>query len=221
VSRATATVASGPYTDSSSEPLVCQSGLGGSIDPDPFLAPNGDVYLLWKSDDNRFGRATSLWSQQLSADGLGFAPGSSPVRLLSATAAWEQGIIEGPAMTAVAFGRKYRYFLFYGAGPWDSSAAGIGYARCAGPTGPCTKMTTARPWLTGGTGATAGLGPSGPNVWVPNGASAMGPQQRLTYHAWSCPPGVTCTAPTGYSAGAVRSMWSDTIDFSSGSPVIA
>jgi hypothetical protein len=221
VSRATATVASGPFTDTSTGPLVCQTVLGGSIDPDPFQAPNGALYLLWKSDNNRFGHATTLWSRKISADGLGFAQGSFPTRLLSATAAWEQGIVEGPAMTAVAIGGRSRYFLFYGAGPWDSPAAGIGYARCSGPLGPCNKATTTAPWLTGGTDATSGVGPSGPSVWVPIGASSTGTIQQLTYHAWSCPPGATCTATTGYSGGAVRSMWTDTVDFSSGFPVIA
>jgi hypothetical protein len=220
VSAATANVASGPFTDTSTGPLVCQTVLGGSIDPDPFQAPNGKLYLLWKSDDNRFGRATSLWARRIRPDGLGFTAGSSPTLLLSATAAWEQGIVEGPTMTAVAVGRSYSYFLFYGAGRWDSPAAGIGYARCSGPLGPCTKLSTTGPWLTGGTGATAGVGPSGPTLWVPIGASPTGALQQLTYHAWSCPPGATCTAPTGYGGGAVRSMWTDTIDFSSGSPVI-
>jgi Glycosyl hydrolases family 43 len=219
VSRATATVASGPYTDSSSGPLVCQTVLGGSIDPDTFRAPNGSTYLLWKSDDNRFGHPTSLWSRKLSSDGLSFARGSSPTRLLSATASWEHGIVEGPAMTAVALGGRYRYFLFYGAGPWTSPAAGIGYATCSGPLGPCTKATTAAPWLACGTGTT-GVGPSGPSVWVPRGTSATGATQQLTYHAWSCPPGATCTAATGYGAGDVRSMWTDTVNFSSGSPTI-
>jgi Glycosyl hydrolases family 43 len=219
VSRAIATVASGPYTDSSSGPLVCQTVLGGSIDPDTFRAPNGSTYLLWKSDDNRLGHSTSLWSRKLSTDGLKFARGSWATRLLSATASWEHGIIEGPAMTAVALAGGYRYFLFYGAGPWTSPAAGIGYARCSGPLGPCTKVTTTAPWLTGGTG-TSGVGPSGPSVWVPLGTSATATTQQLTYHAWSCAPGATCTAPTGYGAGDVRSMWTDTVNFSSGSPTI-
>ena len=30
------------------------------------------------------------------------------------------------------------HFLFYGAGWWESPTAGVGYARCAGPMGPCT-----------------------------------------------------------------------------------
>jgi hypothetical protein len=51
------------------------------------------------------------------------------------------------------------FHLFYGSGDWSSAAAGIGYATCTSPLGPCTNRSGARPWL-----ATHGAaaGPSGP-----------------------------------------------------------
>jgi beta-xylosidase len=53
ISVATSASPAGPFTDNSSAPLLCQRSRGGSIDPQPFLAPNGALYLLWKSEAPR------------------------------------------------------------------------------------------------------------------------------------------------------------------------
>jgi len=50
ISRARAARPDGPYADESPRPLVCQTSLCGSIDPSPFVAADGTVHLLWKSD---------------------------------------------------------------------------------------------------------------------------------------------------------------------------
>jgi hypothetical protein len=80
--------------------------------------------------------------------------------------------MEGPTM--IMSGGSY--YLFYGAGNWDSSGAGIGYATCTSPLGPCTDRTTVGPWLAS---YGAVLGPSGPHVFADTAGSA-----RLAYHAW-------------------------------------
>jgi hypothetical protein len=205
---------------------VCQSNLGGSIDPNPFRAPDGTLYLQWKSDNNRFGDfPTTLWTRQLTADGLSFPWWSRTNSLLSADASWEHNIIEGPAMTAVARpSGGYWYFLMYGAGNWTSDQAGIGYAVCSGPLGPCTKVTTRSPWITTGTTGTGGVGQAGPSFYTLGSSSPYATTQQLAYHGWFCPPGATCpNPPTGYSgpSGPVRALWINTIGFSSGSPILA
>ena len=51
ISVATATQPQGPFVDTSTAPLECQPSSGGSIDPVPFIDTNGNIYLLWKSND--------------------------------------------------------------------------------------------------------------------------------------------------------------------------
>jgi hypothetical protein len=155
---------------------VCQVQNGGSIDPSVFAAPDGRRFLIWKSDDNGIGEPTRIGAQELAADGLSLV--GPRMRLLSATAHWQAGVIEGPSM----FASGGRFYLFYGANHWDSSSAGIGYAVCDSPLGPCTNMSTVSPWL-----ATSGaaIGPSGPDVFIgPDGSP------RLAYHAWYSTSGV-------------------------------
>jgi len=46
----------GPFTDASAAPFVYQRDHGGSIDPSPFLGPDGSLFLIWKSDDRALGQ---------------------------------------------------------------------------------------------------------------------------------------------------------------------
>jgi hypothetical protein len=138
---------------------------------------------------------------------------------------WENKIIEGPAMTAVASPAPiYRYFLMYGAGNWTSPSAGIGYATCSGPLGPCTKMTKDSPWIPTGTVGTGAVGPAGPSFYALGSTSPYATSQRLAYHGWFCPTGATCPAPpkppTGYNGpnGPVRALWINNVDFSGVTP---
>jgi beta-xylosidase len=197
ISVASASTPAGPFSDTSSGPLVCQLSRGGSIDPDAFLAPNGRTYLVWKSDDNALGRPTSLWAAQLSSTGRGFT--GSTARLLTEDAAWQVPAVEGPSMAAIGG----RYYLFYGAGSWNSSTAAIGYATCSGPLGPCADASAGGPWMSS---HGAAVGPSGPAVVT----DATG--VHLAYHAW--------TGAVGYVNGGVRSLWIDRVGFSSGVPTL-
>ncbi len=204
VSVATAAVPTGPFRDSSSGPLVCQLLLGGSIDPYVFRAPSGSWYLLWKSDDNALGRRTSLWGRALASTGVGFAPGSSAVRLLSQTAAWQAPAMEGPAM--VRSGGTY--CLFYGAGSWSSASAAIGYATCSGPLGPCTDRSRSQPWFATAASGAPPVGPQGPTVFT-----ALDGSTRLGFAAWN---GVV-----GYANGGVRAFWIDGLTFPNGVPTLS
>ena len=53
----------------SPSPLLCQTSLGGAIDPDIYLDQSG-AWLLWKNDGNCCGEDVSIWSQQLDVNSL-------------------------------------------------------------------------------------------------------------------------------------------------------
>ncbi len=196
ISVATSSTPGGPFTDTSSAPFICQTP--GSIDANPYVAPNGYVYLLWKSDDNALGNPTHLWAQRLSSNGRSLL--GAPVNVLSEESeSWQSPVIEGP--TIVANGGTF--YLFYGAGNWDSAGASIGYATCASPLGPCANQSTSGPWLATNSSV---VGPSGPSVFTTSSGTTM-----LAYHAW--------TGAIGYPQGA-RSMYINTLSFVGGQPVI-
>ena len=132
VSRATGVSPNGPFTDVSSSPLVCQLDRGGSIDPSAVMSDDGTPWLLWKSEG--FGaEPAAIWSQQLSPDGLSLV--GLPTQLMRADQAWEHGVVEGPYMVL----DSGDWYLFYSGGDWKTRGYAVGYARCDGPAGPCSK----------------------------------------------------------------------------------
>jgi beta-xylosidase len=185
VGAATSTSATGPFTSSAAEPLVCQPELGGSIDPYPFVDADGTPYLLWKADGNAVGGASILFAQRLGPSGLTLE--SDAVPLLQNDASWETPLIENPALVRL----DGRYTLLYSGGWWESDSYATGYATCDTPLGPCVKATTEQTLhasdrsVAGPGGATVITGPAG-DVW-------------LAHHGWA--PGVI-----GYAAGGVRSL---------------
>ena len=136
---AVASDALGPFVDSSAEPLVCQTALGGSIDADAFRDADGKLYLYFKNDGNRVGKHTAIWGQQLAPDGLSAI--GQPVELIHDDKSWEQRLVEAPTMVHSPIG----YELFFSAAyfGWNPnqelSPYGMGYASCTGPLGPCKK----------------------------------------------------------------------------------
>lgn len=128
------------FVDNSAAPLVCQVPGGGSIDPSPFIAPNGARFLNWKS--NVDGAATLL-TRQMTPDGLSFAAAAQTPLLQSSAVAWAPSNIEAPSM--VFSGGKY--YLFYSGNVYTSLTYGIGYAVCATPLGP--RAPTSAPRLPG------------------------------------------------------------------------
>jgi len=200
ISRATATLPLGPFTDTSSTPFICQNSLGGSIDPAAFLDTGGNLYLYWKNDGNSMGLPTMIWGQQLSADGSTLV--GSAVQMLADGQPWEDGVIEGPGMVAA----NGTYYLFHSGNLWNTGDAAIGYATCPSPLTPCTEVTASAPWL-----ASEGVaaGPGSPEFFVGTDGSL-----RMAYHAWN-------PSRIGYAAGGVRSLWIDRITFTSQGPVAA
>lgn len=165
ISAAVGARPSGPFIDWSTGPLMCQTPIGGSIDPSPFVDADGSLHLVWKSDG-----LDRLWSAPLRADGLAFT--GPPSVLLAPDQGWEHGIVEGPSMTLA----NGRYYLLYSGGRWDTSGYAIGYAVCATVNGPCTKPQNGP--ILASHGAIAG--PGGGEVFTDTSGNRW-----LAYHAYT------------------------------------
>ncbi len=173
ISVATSSSPAGPFTDNSSGPLVCQTGDGGSIDPNPFVDPaSGRLYLLWKSDDNSIGQRTKIWGQALAPGGLSMAAGTTPALLLTQSAPWQSPSAEGPTMVR----NGSHYYLFYGANSYNSASSGIGYAESGSVLGNFSNMSWFGPWL--GTTGNA-QGPQGPMIFTDATNTT-----RMAFAAW-------------------------------------
>lgn len=190
LSVATASVVTGPYTDASHEPLECQTDLGGSIDPQPFLDPqSGTAYLIWKSNDGTTGNTSpsQVWSAPLTADGT--RPAAAPTALFtiqSATYPW-QTTTDDPSMVFAGGS----YYLFFSGGDYLSSYYPTGYVLCAnGPRGGCDQDEPADPILSGpgGTGGGMEFTDAGGSWWI-------------AYQTWE-PSG--CTS---YATGCTRQLF--------------
>lgn len=188
---ATARSIYGPYVSHERKPLICQTSHYGSIDPRTFLAPDGRLWLLWKSDDNAHwttATRTILFSQRLSANGLRLV--GKRYELLTANEPWENGIIEAPDMV-FAHGR---YWLFYSGNWFNQPYYAIGLAQCAGPAGPC------RP------------SPKGP--WLASNAQGTGPGEETVFYDGSrwwllyAPSAVDYTINTNRPAALARLVFS-------------
>lgn len=203
IGHAVSSRAEGPYVDASSRPFVCQTHaasepLCGSIDASPFVDEDGTAYLTWKSDENSTAcrGAPRIWAQRLSADGLELVGERKP--LLARDRPWEGALVEGPSMLK----HDGRYLLFYSANDWQSASYAVGYARCASPLGPCTKMTTDAPLVSSHGDA---LGPGGQEFF------SDGTNTWVAYHAWS-PPSTT------YGSGGARSLRVAPLSFTDDAP---
>jgi beta-xylosidase len=175
----------GPFVDERPEPIVCQTDLGGSIDPDAFRDSDGKLYLYFKNDGNRIHARTSLWGQPLAPDGLSIT--GQPVELVNNDQTWEQRVVEAPTMVRSPAG----YELFFSGGffGWNSeegglSPYGMGYASCAGPLGPCTAATE-NPLLHSFYDRHAGClsGPGHQSIFE------VGTRTFISFHAWEASSG--------------------------------
>jgi hypothetical protein len=203
IGKARAASPTGPFRDTRRGPVLCQARLGGSIDAYVFQDQDGDRFVYWKNDGNCCGLRVSLWGQRLADDErlIGRAH-----RLLSYDEAWEQPLIENPAMVfSPDVGGAYR--LFYSGGWWESATYATGFARCSGPLGPCQKVTTDEPWH--GTTEFA-YGPGGADFFTDTGG-----RNWMAEHGWARPPDAI-----GYSNGGRRTLFIEKVDFSNRRPTV-
>jgi beta-xylosidase len=175
----------GPFVDSNTEPIVCQTDLGGSIDASPFRDADGKLYLYFKNDGNRVHARTSLWAQPLAEDGLSVT--GQPVELLKDDQRWEERVVEAPTMVRSPAG----YELFFSGGffGWNPEEGGLspyamGYATCAGPLGPCTPAKD-NPLLHSFSDREAGClsGPGHQSIFT------VGQRTFMSFHAWAANSG--------------------------------
>ena len=171
----------GPFVDSNSGPIVCQTKLGGTIDASPFKDADGSVYLYFKNDGNRVHARTSLWGQRMAADGMSVA--GEPQELLRDDERWEDRVIEAPTMVHSPAG----YELFYSGGffGWNPEEGGLspyamGYATCSSPLGPC-KPSPANPVLHSFNDRQSGCisGPGHQSIFNAAGHAF------ISFHAWA------------------------------------
>lgn len=193
IGAAVASKPTGPFTDASERPIVCQADLGGSIDASPFQDRDGQRYLLWKNDGNCCNLNTSIYIQKLSADGLSVV-GQEKLLLINGLL-WEGAVIEAPTLH---FEGGYYYLLYSGAS-YDDDTYAAGYAVSKNLLGPYRKAPD--PFL-----ATRGaaVGPGHQSI-VKDGAG----KTWLVYHAWT-------EGAVGDRNGGQRSLRIDPIGFSAG-----
>ena len=209
ISKATSSSPTGPFVDSSPSAFVCPYAQGGAIDPSVFTAADGTHWLLWKSDGDCCGLPTTIYSQQLSSDGLSVVGPSH--RLTGASQSWEGGLVEGPSMLEA----NGVFWLFYSANLWGSENYGIGVARCTSVVGPCTKPLD-HAWLSSNSGngqSDPGPGgeeffPAGGFVWMIHHGLAPGEsgnyaQRRLYVDLVSVPLNGIPKIPSGDVAAAL------------------
>jgi beta-xylosidase len=182
---AVATNPLGPFVDSNPDPIVCQTSLGGSIDPDVFRDSDGKLYLYFKNDGNRVHARTSLWGQPLAPNGLSVT--GQPAELLKDDQGWEERVVEAPTMVHSPAG----YELFFSGGffGWNVEEGGLspyamGYASCTGPLGPCTAAKE-NPILHSFNDREAGClsGPGHQSIFQ------VGTRMFISFHAWEASSG--------------------------------
>jgi hypothetical protein len=211
ISRATASSPTGPFVDNSTSAFVCPLDQGGAIDPAVFVDSKGIPWLLWKSDGDCCDEPTSIYSQQLSSDGLTTV--GPPHRLIGATQAWEDHLVEAPTMIQ----DHDHFWLFYSGSLWGHPTYGIGIARCDSVVGPCTKPLD-HSWVASHADGVSDQGPGGEEfyqtgsiVWMVHHGLAPGQtgnsaQRRLYVDLIAFPPGglphVAAREPAGALAAA-------------------
>ena len=174
----------GPFRDASTQPLVCQTDQGGTIDANPFRDADGSLYLYYKSDGNAVGKTSYIWGQRLSADGLKVEGAAVP--LIKDDAKWEYKLVEAPQMVKAPSG----YQMFYSAAffGWDPnerlSRYATGYATCTSPLGPCQDAPE-NPILHSFNERQAGClsGPGHPGIFQ------VGARTFMAFHAWAATSG--------------------------------
>jgi beta-xylosidase len=178
----------GPYVDSSSKPLVCETKQGGSIDASPFTTEDGRRYLYWKNDGNAIGVDTWISGQQLDASGTKLV--GQPKRLFQQDLDWEGTLVEAP----FGWESNGKFHLFYSANDYGSDSYAVGQATADDPLGPFTKTpdpVLASNDVAAGPGHCALIEKDG-KVW-------------MVYHAWS-PEAIGSEVPG-------RTLWLSEVNF--------
>ncbi len=179
VGIATSASPAGPFVDTSTTPALCNVAQDGTIDPSPYVAGDGSVFLSYADD-------AGIRSQRLSADGLTLTGGEQLVLHFDNGYSWELPRVEGPSMFSTP---QTGIVLLYSAGTFSEPTYSVGAAACDTPLGPCHHLWSTPVLASRG----AMLGPGGQTPFQVSDGS-----WRLAFHAWD---GVV-----GYDAGGTRSL---------------
>lgn len=160
--RSSAGPAVGAYSAYSSSFLNLGMAAGGDIDSTTFTDSDGKTYIVWKTDDNSVGSATTrIWAQELSFANATVAQVGAAVVLMDSTGLWwvdswvaGGSLVEGPEVVHT----NGWYYLFFAAGKYCTDSYTEGVARSKSFFGPYEKMTS--PVLSSGIVGTA-ASPSG------------------------------------------------------------
>lgn len=170
LSRAWSNQPQGPFVDLSKEPFLCQSDIGGTIDPHLFVASSGKKYLYFKNDGNAVGVETKIWVASIDEDGdLLEKPVDTGLRNFRS---WHGAVVEAPSV--FEYGKKF--YLTYSANDYGSEFYAIGWAISDSPMGPWEDKSM-DPLL-----ATQGLvaGPGGQQIFLDDDKNLW-----IAYHAWT------------------------------------
>jgi hypothetical protein len=187
ITVATASTVTGPYSDTSSAPLVCQLSLGGSIDPQPFVDPaTGAPYLIWKSNDGSSSSPSTVWSEPIASNGVSLSGSPTAIFTIDPNSYPWQTTTDDPSMVFAGGS----YYLFFSGGNYLSNYYPTGYVICSGPSGPCDQDEPADPILNtnGGSGGGMVFADNNGNWWI-------------TYQTWASP---SCT---NYGCSGQRWMY--------------
>jgi hypothetical protein len=187
ITVATASTITGPYSDTSSGPLICQPSLGGSIAPQPFIDPaTGAPYLLWKSNDGSSSSPSTVWSEPIASNGVSLAGSPTAIVTIDPGSYPWQTTTDDPSM-AYAGGT---YYLFFSGGNYLSNYYPTGYVVCSGPSGPCDQDEPSDPILStpGGSGGGMVFTDASGNWWI-------------AYQTWAS------TSCTNYGCGGQRWLY--------------
>ncbi len=196
---AESTVVTGPYVDDSAGPVVCQPGIGGSIDPDVYQDTSGNYYLAWKNNDGYSSTyPATLWVSPVAFDGDGAQLVGATSALITQNRNWET-TIEQPDMVQLGG----RWLLFFSGGLWETSGYSIAYANCQGPVGPCADPNMTPVFESAGGVA----GPGAPSIFTDTSGTLW-----MAYNAWTA-------GDVGYPDGA-RSLRMDPLCLVNGTPVL-
>lgn len=205
ITLAVSAVPEGPFIDSSTEPLVCQAELGGSIDATAFEDPDGSRYLIWKNDGNCCGLPTRFTIQPLSDDGLRLTGKPSDMGVVN-DEPWEAGLIEAPTLIL----EDGVYYLFYSANGYDTEFYAVGYATSTKVSGPYVDAPEnpilASAWDRPVTSRARGPGHQSV-VTTKDG------QLWMAYHAWD-------EDAVGYANFGERTVWIDRLELADGTAVV-
>lgn len=195
LSRAWADAPEGPFVDNSKSPFICQSAIGGTIDPHIFVDSNGKKYMYFKNDGNAVGVETKIWVAAVDEDGdLLQEPVDTGLRNFRS---WHGAVVEAPSV----FVHQGRYYLTYSANDYGSEYYAIGWAVSDSPLGPWQDKSI-EPLL-----STIGVvaGPGGQQIFLDDDSNLW-----IAYHAWTY-------GKVGYGgAGNARSFRVDPVEIVNG-----